>query len=139
MISLEQYLTSSGRYKDRASSPECTQEVKDNAIKLLSKVNLLLKDLNVTIVDITSGFRTSGANAATSNAAKKSLHMQCLAVDILDNANQDLAKLIVSRPELLEKYDLWIEDPAATRGKNTNWVHLDIGTRSDRPIRMFKP
>jgi Peptidase M15 len=139
MITLEQYLTSGGRYKDRANSPECTQEVKDNAIKLISKVNLLLKDLNITIVDISSGFRTSGANAATSNAAKKSLHMSGLAVDILDNANQDLAKLIVSKPELLEKYDLWIEDPQATKGKNTNWCHLDIGNRSTRPIRMFRP
>jgi len=139
MITLEQYLSSGGRYKDRAKSPECTQEVKDNAAKLISKVNLLLKELSITIVDISSGFRTSGANAATSNAAKKSLHMSGLAVDILDNANQDLAKLIVSKPELLEKYDLWIEDPQATKGKNTNWVHLDIGNRSTRPIRMFRP
>ncbi len=139
MISLEQLLTSNGRYPDRKSSPECTDEVKANAQKLLDKVNALLKDLSIIKVDISSGFRTSAANSNISNAAKKSLHMQGRALDLVDTKDQSLAKLILSKPELLKKYDLWLEDPSATIGKNTNWVHLDIGIRSDRPIRTFKP
>jgi hypothetical protein len=38
------------------------------------------------------------------------------AVDLLDNSNQDLAKLIASRPDLLRKYELFMEDMRSTRG-----------------------
>jgi hypothetical protein len=61
------------------------------------------------------------------------------AIDIKDDKDQKLASLILSNPQLLKKYDLWLEDPAHTKGKNTNWVHLDVGTRKDRDLRMFKP
>lgn len=139
MIELEQYLTSNGRYKDRLAHIECTPVVKANATSLLEKVNGLLEELKISKVDVTSGFRTSTANANTPNSAKKSLHMLGLAVDILDNKTQDLGKLIASKPELLKKYGLWIEDLSATIGKNTNWCHLDCGNRSDRASRTFRP
>jgi hypothetical protein len=65
--------------------------------------------------------------------------MQGRAIDLLDNKEQSLAKLVQSRPDLLKKYDLWLENPDFTKGKNTNWVHLDMGTRNDRPSRQFNP
>lgn len=139
MITLQDLLTSKGRYPDRAKSPELTDELKANGEQLIKKVVALLTELGIKSVDISSGFRTAAANGATSNAAKKSLHMRCMAIDLLDDKDQSLGKLILSKPELLKKHGLWLEDLTATRGKNTNWVHLDIGQRADRPIRVFKP
>lgn len=139
VLTVDMVLTSSGRYPDRAKHPECTDEVRNNAKELARRINLLLNDLGIDKADATSGFRTSSSNAQVANAAKKSLHMRGLACDLLDSKEQTLAKLIQSRPDLLKKYDLWLENPDFTKGKNTNWIHLDIGTRSDRPSRMFNP
>jgi hypothetical protein len=139
LITLEALLTSSNRYPDRANSPDCTDEVKKNGALLINRVNALLNELGVTSVDVTSGFRTASSNAQVANAAKRSLHMQGKAVDLLDDKEQTLAKLVDSRPDLLKKYDLWLENPDFTKGKNTNWVHLDMGTRTDRPSRKFNP
>ena len=133
MINLNDYLTSSGKYKDRANSEECTKEVKDNAVILLNKVNQLLKELGIDNVVLSSGFRTSASNSATPNAAKKSLHMSGKAVDIAD-PKHEIAHKILARPDLLTKYVLWMEDIAATPG----WCHLDNGVRPDRPLRIFK-
>ena len=110
-----------------------------NATNLLEQVNNLLNELGIESADVTSGWRPVQINNKVTNAAKKSYHMSCLAVDILDNQNQDLAHLIASRPDLLKKYNLWIENPQNTKGINTNWCHLDLGVRSDRPTRMFNP
>lgn len=139
IITLSDLITSSGKYPERAQSSELTQELKENGVKLLIKINQFLKELGITKATTSSGFRTSAANAATANAAKKSLHQKCLAIDILDDKDQSLGKLILSKPELLEKYGLWIEDLNSTKGQNTNWVHLDMGSRTPRKIRSFIP
>lgn len=137
MISLKDYLTASGAYPERENHKEVN---KANAERLITAVNAFLKELDYKgPVKVSSGFRPSEVNANIANAAKKSLHTQCLAVDYLDDKNQTLAKLCASKPELLRKYGLFLEDPASTIGKNTNWCHLDLGTRSDRPSRVFKP
>jgi hypothetical protein len=125
--------------RDKQFPQEYTQEVLLNAITLLEKVNALLWNLDIKTTEVSSGWRPAAINGAVANAAKKSLHMIGKAVDIKDDKGQSLANKILTKPELLKNYDLWLEDPAATRGKNTNWVHLDMGTRSDRPLRMFKP
>lgn len=135
IINLKDYLTASGKYLNRETHKELTDEYKDNAIELLNKVNKLLQELNISKVEISSGFRPSEVNAGIPNAAKKSLHMTCKAVDILDNKEQDLGKLILENSNLLTKYGLWLEDLDHTKG----WVHLDNGTRRDRPVRVFKP
>lgn len=134
VIKLEDYITASGKYKDRLDSPELTEEVKDNAVILLNKVNQLLDELKIKNVEVSSGFRPSAVNAKTKGAAKKSLHMTGCAIDILDIDNK-LGKLILSQPNLLHKYGLWLEDIAAT----PTWVHLDMSTkRKDRELRIFK-
>jgi uncharacterized protein YcbK (DUF882 family) len=137
VISLDSYFTDYVSKADRRKqyASEFTPEYLANAQKLLVQVNALLNDLNIKSAVVSSGWRPPQINATTPNAAKRSLHMVCLAVDILDNKNQDLAKLIASKPDLLRKYGLWLEDPNSTR----NWVHLDLGVRSDRPSRIFLP
>lgn len=136
LITVEAVATSSGRYPDRAKSPEYTQTVIGNINQLILPVNALLNEIGVKRVDITSGFRTQASNDATANSARRSNHMLGKAVDILDDKDQSLAKKITL--DLLEKYDLYMEDPDFTKGKNTNWVHLQIAkTGSGR--RIFKP
>ena len=139
LLSLDNVVTASGKYPDRAKSLELTDEVKSNINDLITRVNALLTELDIKQVSVSSGFRPTSVNAGIANAAKKSLHTQGKAVDLLDDKEQKLANLIVESPNLLKKHGLWIEDPAATKGQNTNWVHLDCGIRKDRPSRMFKP
>lgn len=134
IIDLKSYLTASGKYPDREKHPELTPQLLANASELLRRVNTLLADLGISTVSISSGFRPQSVNAATPGAAKKSLHTICKAVDIADK-DGSLAKLVAPRPDLLHKHDLWLESPDNTKG----WVHLDCGTRAERPSRIFKP
>lgn len=135
MITLHNYITANHKYQSRLQSPELTQEVKDNATKLLKAVNSLLIELgiDVTGVEVSSGFRPSSINGAI-GGAKKSLHMRGLAVDLVDY-NGHLCRLIEKNYDLLAKYGLWMEHPESTKG----WCHLDLGSRADRRIRIFKP
>lgn len=135
VITLEMHLM--GREKTYAS--ELTQEIINNTNELLDKVNALLFELGIKKASVSSGWRPAAINSQTPNAAKKSLHMIGKAVDILDDSNQTLGKAILTNPNLLTKYGLWMEDLSSTKGKNTNWVHLDIGVRKERALRIFKP
>lgn len=125
--------------RDQQFPQELTEEITNNLIILLEKVNALLWELKIDKVTVSSGWRPAAINAGVANSAKRSHHMTGKAVDIMDDKAQSLASKILTQPDLLKKYDLWLEDPASTKGKNTNWVHLDIGTRKDRSLRMFKP
>jgi uncharacterized protein YcbK (DUF882 family) len=141
IISLDLYYTDFESKKDRRKEfpTEFNDQILQNSTKLLKQVNGLLTELGIKTSDVTSGWRPASVNGKITNAAKKSFHMLGMAVDLLDNANQDLSKLVASRPDLLKKYNLWMEDMNATKGQNTNWTHLDIGIRQDRPSRIFKP
>ena len=135
LISYEDYVTASGKYKERLTHPELTDEVKQNIKEFLPVLNAFLKDLGVQRVQVTSGFRPSSVNAAIPNAAKKSNHMLGKACDIFDPGNT-LNRLVLSHPELLKKHALWLEDSGST----PNWCHLDNSTaRADRDVRSFKP
>lgn len=135
IITLDAYLMG----RDKQHPAEFTQDLLLNAIILLEKVNALLVNLDIKQAEVSSGWRPAAINSQVANAAKKSLHMTCKAIDIKDDKSQTLANKVLTKPELLKNLDLWLEDPAATKGKNTNWVHLDMGIRNDRPLRMFKP
>lgn len=134
LLSLDDLITSSGKYPDRAKSNELTEEVKQNLLLLLERVNAILSDLEIDKVEVSSGFRPSSVNASIAGAAKKSLHMRGLAVDLADQSGT-LKGIIQCSPHLLKTYELWLESPDAT----PTWCHLDLGTRSERPIRIFKP
>ncbi len=139
MISLSDYLTASGAYPEREKSPEITPEMRNNAEKLLKAVNSLLSEIDVKFAKVSSGFRPAAVNAGIANAAKKSLHTQCLAIDLLDDKSQSVGKKIAANPELLRKHGLFLEDLDSTKGKSSNWIHCDLGSRADRPSRIFKP
>ena len=130
MITLQDYLTASGSYPDRAKSPELTPELLKNAEDLLSRVNALLQDLGISSAKVSSGFRPSAVNASIANAAKKSHHQRCAAIDILDDKDQSLAKKLCKDAEdnkqnsLLAKHGLYMEHPQHTIGKHTNWFHV---------------
>lgn len=135
LITLDDYT----KGRDKQYPDEWTEDVKNNAIKLLKIVNSFLNELGIKEAKVSSGFRPAAINGKITNAAKKSYHMTGLAIDILDDKNQDLAKLIASKPDLLRKYNLWLESPASTKGQNSNWAHLDLGKRTDRSSRIFLP
>lgn len=134
MLTPDDVLTSSGKYPDRAKSAECTQETKDNVAKLIVAVNSLLEDLGITEVKVSSGFRTASANAALPNSAKKSNHCLGRAVD-LEDKDGALKALVLAKPDLLHKHQLWMESKEST----PTWMHLDNANRIDRPLRVFKP
>lgn len=134
MISLQDYLSASGRYPERVNSAELTPELLKNAENLLERVNLMLVELGIKNVKVSSGFRPLAVNAGVPGSAKKSLHMSCNAIDIHDR-DGSLDKLIESRDDLKKKYGLWQESPAAT----INWCHLDNKNRGVRAKNTFLP
>jgi len=135
IITLTAYLTASGKYPEREHHVELNSQLYENASNLLNNVNAFLIELGIKEATVSSGFRPSNINASIPNASKKSLHMTCQAIDILD-INGELDALILEAPQLLKKHNLWLEHPIAT----PTWCHLDISTnRKDRNIRIFKP
>lgn len=134
MITMEQYITANGKYPERLKHKELTQDIKDNATKLLEKINNLLKDLKIENVTVSSGWRPSDVNAKIPNAAKKSLHMSGMACDLSDRDGK-LDELIDKNDELLKKFKLWQEHPDATK----SWCHLDCKDRGKRDKNVFKP
>lgn len=131
MITLDQYLM--GRSEDPKYKLEFNDKIKDNALILINKVNSLLTDLGIKEVKISSGWRPPSLNATVKGAAPKSAHTIGMAVDIHDK-DFNLYNQIAQRPDLLKKYDLWLED----KEKTLTWVHLDFKSRQDRPSRIFK-
>lgn len=134
MITLEDYLTASGKYPERLTHSELTQDVKDNAIRLLDLVNSFLSELNISKITVTSGWRPSSVNASIKGAAKKSSHMTGMAIDLADS-DGSLDDLIDKNDDLLKKYGLWQESPSATKG----WCHLDCKDRGKRKKNQFIP
>ncbi len=119
--------------RDVSCAQELNDEIKKNAEKLISTVNLFLKEIGVSEAKVSSGWRPASINSQVKNAAKKSLHMSGLAVDLVDDGK--IKKIILDNLEKLEKYGLWLESVDHT----PTWVHLDLGVRSARPKRIFIP
>lgn len=128
-ITLDQYLM--GRDKQYPPTPTML----DNARYLLSMVNPLLEEAHddgvrimldsVTKTRVASGYRPAAINDRTANAAKGSAHQTCEAVDIQDTVNRDLARWCLRNLKLLEKIDLYMEDPRWTwSASGDHWVHL---------------
>jgi hypothetical protein len=89
---------------------------------------------------VSSGYRSPAQNAAA-NGAKKSAHMVCKACDFADPDGAIDAWLSLDpQQDLLEKLNLWQEQPTATK----NWSHIDTNNRPTikRPNcrkRQFNP
>jgi len=142
LLTLEDLITSSGKYPERANSPELTAELKANGADLVKRINNLLKDIYTIDVKVSSGFRPSSVNSTILNAAKRSLHMTLKACDISDPQGK-LRDILLknvdeksnSSDDVLTKYGLWLENPQATKG----WIHLDAGVRTPRKRKVFNP
>lgn len=135
-------ITSSGRYKERLTHyRENKPSLQGNVAQITDKVNAILNDIGYEgKISITSGLRTPKSNAKA-GGARKSAHMKGMAVDLLDDKKQSLYHAIYGdgSGELLRKYGLFMEKGEYTRGKRTNWVHLDFKERKDREDRTFIP
>lgn len=128
MLTLEDCLTSSGKYPERAKHKECTDQVKDNALELQTRVNACLYDLGIKNAKVGSGFRPSDVNKGTPGASANSHHMRGDAEDL---EGQIIGKMLQAdyekqkkngTPEksLLVKHDLYLEHPDYT----LSWSHL---------------
>lgn len=126
--------------RDIKFKDQLTPEIEKNAAETIKRVNALLSDLGWTKdTQVSSGWRPHAINKETPGASKTSTHTIGQGVDLVDDKNQTLGKLILSRPELLKKHGLWLEDLSNTIGANSNWVHLDWKQRSPRAIQVFRP
>lgn len=137
MITLNDWITSSGKYPERAKSPELTDTVKANAETLLAKLNKMLDDLGVKNPKVSSGFRPSSVNSKISNAAKKSAHMSGRACDVADPDGK-IGKLVRKNQKenkILETNGLMMESLESTPG----WMHCDTIERFYRISMEFKP
>jgi hypothetical protein len=128
-ISIDDWITASGKYPDRKNSPELTYDVRSAAMLLVDKINELNRRLKIGKLSISSGFRPSDVNSQVPNAAKKSGHMRGFAIDIYD-PNGELDALLSSDigQDALEALGLWQEHPDHTK----TWAHIDY---ISRPVR----
>lgn len=106
-----------------------------NALLVLAKtggVSLEASPRTGTIVS--SGWRPPDINSATPGAAVRSLHMQCLAVDLFDPDGDLDDWLLANADTVLRDLALWLEHPAVTKG----YAHVQLRPpRSGR--RVFYP
>lgn len=129
ICTIEEYLTACGRYPERQHDVAITDQMEADALVLIDRVTALMTELGISKIDISSGYRPAAVNAATPHAARASAHMSCQAMDVIDDSKQSLAAKMT--PAILEKFNLWMEDPKSTKG-HTCWVHLQIRAAHNR-------
>lgn len=128
MITLRDYWMG----RDQKYPDDLTPEIEGNAAELIDRVNLLLAAFGETR-KVNSGWRPPEVNAKTAGAAVKSKHMMGLAVDLAD-PDGDLDEWCMENESELERLQLWLEHPAATKG----WCHLQsVPPKSGK--RVFYP
>lgn len=129
--------------RDATHPDELTQEIDANASVTVERVNhllaiaqqdgILIEDNPKTGAPVSSGWRPSGINRATPGAAIRSKHLTAQACDIFD-PDGDLDDWCMDHLEILERLELWLEHPSATKG----WCHLQtVAPRSGK--RVFYP
>ena len=116
-----------GRDKQHPITPEQSDNL-DDLIRALNPV----RHLYGAPLFLSSGYRPSMINSNV-GGAKRSAHMQCQAVDIIDKDGL-IANWVLNHLTLLEENGIFMEDPRYTKG----WIHLDIrGPKSGK--RVFIP
>jgi len=108
-----------------------TEKQKENMRILLEKIEQFQEEYGV-VVSVSSGYRPGKYNAAA-GGSPNSAHLTCEAVDLVDR-NGKIKKWIMANLNVLEKLDLYMEDPSRTK----TWCHLSTRkTRSGK--RVFMP
>lgn len=106
--------------RDQLYPDELTDELEENAKVTVDRANDLLERAGMQR-GVNSGWRPAAVNAGIKNAAKKSKHMQCLAIDINDD-DGTLDAWCMKNLDVLEEIGLWLEHPSAT----PRWCHVQI-------------
>lgn len=104
---------------------ELSEEHQENARELLRRLNLFREEFNKPMY-VTSGYRSPETNNAV-GGSKKSSHMTLQACDFRDTDGK-LFEFIKKDPKILERCDLYLEDPQWT----PSWVHLQSRPASQR-------
>lgn len=126
--------------RDKKYHSDLNDEVVDNSLELMKRVNALLQELGVEQAKVSSGWRPKKLNDELIEqgkpAAKKSRHITGEAIDLVD-VGQKISSAVMKDPSILNRHGLWMEDPRSTR----TWVHFDLGKTRDpkRKYRVFKP
>jgi len=110
-----------------------TEELEVNLARLVFRVNALVAVLPIPVrafLELSSGYRPGKYNTAAGGSLR-SAHLTCEAVDLKD-PDQKVSKYLVGNPDLLSKFNLYMELPA----KTPTWVHLDTRARA---TRIFTP
>lgn len=131
-ITVDDILTSSGRYPDRPKKYPPSAQVMAHALILVSRLNQIQLYWERQL-RLTSGYRPREINKTIKGAANNSLHIIGAAADIAD-PDWTFAKFCNDDVGMLENCGLYMEDTHATPG----WVHLQcFAPRSG--MRVFKP
>lgn len=132
VITLEDYFMG----RDKLFPGELTEELWANAVLTVERANALLARAGMER-GVNSGWRPVAINAAVKNAARRSKHIHCLAIDIDDDDNS-LDAWCMANLRALEEIGLWLEHPSAT----PRWCHVQTvpyGSWKPGKPRYFRP
>lgn len=128
MLTVDDWVTSSGKYPARKNSRELTLEVLKAAESYIYKVNKFFDMIGVKDAKFSSGFRTRRINASTSGASQYSKHMTGHAGDFED-PKHELYDLCMKYREDRMQLGLVLELKEYTPG----WCHIqDLPVSSGR-------
>lgn len=116
MISKQEYL----KNRDKMFPEFWTPQLEENTEDLLQAINVIRAAFNKPLI-VSSGYRPPPINSSTLNAAHKSNHMICLAIDLQD-LNGELWTWCLSNLDLISKQGLFLED----RRWTPTWVHFQL-------------
>lgn len=119
MISMQEVLMG------RAKLEDLSDELKANGQELLRRLNLFRTEYGTPMI-VSSGYRPANQNTQA-GGAKQSAHMSLQACDFIDKDGK-LFDFIKANPDILEKCDLYMEDPRWTK----NWIHLQSRPTNER-------
>lgn len=103
----------------RANFLDLPEDIQKNGEVLLTALNQFRKEYGKPMY-VSSGYRSPFINQNTKGASKTSAHMSLQACDFKDNG--ELFEFIKKDPAVLERCNLYMEDPRWT----PTWIHLQI-------------
>jgi hypothetical protein len=138
VLTVNDWLTSSGKYPWRAKHKEVTPELIERAMDYVTRLNAACKELYIKEPKFSSGFRPAEVNKKLVDdpkvhASKKSQHMTGTAGDLADPEGKIDHEFLMNQ-HILEKHGLYLEHPKHTEG----WAHTQsVAPRSGN--RVFIP